>query len=82
MNLSKPSAPLCRGVVGRYEAVIRACALSDDVAAMDGGDLMRVGSRGSNLSGGQRARIALARWGGAPLSALNAMHCTECLALH
>ncbi|KAJ7103247.1 P-loop containing nucleoside triphosphate hydrolase protein [Mycena belliarum] len=45
----------------RYQAVIEACALVRDLAVFDAGDMTEVGERGVTLSGGQRARIALAR---------------------
>ncbi|GJN00724.1 hypothetical protein PR202_ga17925 [Eleusine coracana subsp. coracana] len=45
----------------RYEEVIEACALDVDISAMDRGDMSQIGERGANLSGGQRARLALAR---------------------
>ncbi|KAJ2796576.1 ATP-binding cassette glutathione S-conjugate transporter ycf1, partial [Coemansia helicoidea] len=41
--------------------VIYACALADDIAQWPDGDLAVIGERGINLSGGQRARLALAR---------------------
>ncbi|KAI1780180.1 ABC transporter [Hypoxylon cercidicola] len=44
-----------------YEAVVKACCLDKDIAALPGGDEYIVGSRGGNLSGGQRQRLALAR---------------------
>lgn len=44
----------------RYKAVVFACALHDDFAEL-GGDHVGVGESGRTLSGGQRARIALAR---------------------
>ena len=47
--------------VQRYQAVLHACALQHDVLHMSKGDLTTVGDRGSALSGGQRARLALAR---------------------
>ena len=47
--------------VQRYQAVLYACALQHDVLHMSKGDLTTVGDRGSALSGGQRARLALAR---------------------
>lgn len=44
-----------------YTKVLSACALQDDLATMPAGDLTQVTSGGSTLSGGQRARIGLAR---------------------
>lgn len=45
----------------RYDSVIEACALADDLAALPAGDLTEIGERGINLSGGQKARVSLAR---------------------
>ncbi|CDR36994.1 CYFA0S01e06238g1_1 [Cyberlindnera fabianii] len=45
----------------RYERVIDACALRDDLKLFAGGDLTEIGERGITLSGGQKARINLAR---------------------
>ncbi|XP_061696778.1 ATP-binding cassette subfamily C member 4-like [Syngnathoides biaculeatus] len=45
----------------KYDKVLRACALKRDMELLPGGDLACVGDRGSNLSGGQKARISLAR---------------------
>ncbi|PNT76346.1 hypothetical protein BRADI_1g47277v3 [Brachypodium distachyon] len=45
----------------RYEEVIQACTLDVDISAMVGGDVSHIGEKGLNLSGGQRARLALAR---------------------
>jgi len=44
-----------------YERVIGVCALKADLDALEGGDSVEIGERGINLSGGQKARIALAR---------------------
>ncbi|KAJ2769821.1 hypothetical protein IWQ57_002942, partial [Coemansia nantahalensis] len=44
-----------------YDKVIRACAFADDLATWPDGDLTVIGDRGINISGGQRARLALAR---------------------
>jgi len=45
----------------RYEKVVKACALTDDLAVLPAGDMTEIGERGINLSGGQKARVALAR---------------------
>ncbi|XP_049794892.1 ATP-binding cassette sub-family C member 4-like [Schistocerca nitens] len=46
---------------GRYGAVLAACALPGDLRRLPRGDETPVGERGARLSGGQRARLALAR---------------------
>ncbi|KAJ7951988.1 ABC transporter C family member 13 [Quillaja saponaria] len=45
----------------RYSDTLRACALDVDISLMVGGDMAYIGEKGTNLSGGQRARLALAR---------------------
>ncbi|EPQ25988.1 uncharacterized protein PFL1_06443 [Pseudozyma flocculosa PF-1] len=45
----------------RYRAVIKACALEPDLRILEYGDETEVGEKGTSLSGGQKARIALAR---------------------
>ncbi len=45
----------------RYAAVTNACALSHDIKKLDFGDETMVGERGVALSGGQKARVNLAR---------------------
>nr|XP_023023160.1 probable multidrug resistance-associated protein lethal(2)03659 [Leptinotarsa decemlineata] len=45
----------------RYNDVVRACALEKDFTQFPNGDLTMVGDRGASLSGGQKARINLAR---------------------
>uniref|UniRef100_A0A3Q2GHS4 Multidrug resistance-associated protein 4 n=1 Tax=Cyprinodon variegatus TaxID=28743 RepID=A0A3Q2GHS4_CYPVA len=45
----------------KYDRVLRACALKRDIDLLPGGDLVGVGDRGANLSGGQKARVNLAR---------------------
>lgn len=45
----------------RYQMVLEACALFKDLQRFPDGDLSRVGERGIVLSGGQRARVELAR---------------------
>ncbi|XP_014299326.1 ATP-binding cassette sub-family C member 4 isoform X1 [Microplitis demolitor] len=45
----------------RYQKVVKACALLSDFKQFPQGDQTIVGERGSSLSGGQKARINLAR---------------------
>ncbi|XP_061373093.1 ABC transporter C family member 13 isoform X2 [Gastrolobium bilobum] len=45
----------------RYTDTLHACALHVDISLMVGGDMAYIGEKGVNLSGGQRARLALAR---------------------
>lgn len=45
----------------RYTRVLDACALLPDIEMLPNGDATEIGERGVNLSGGQKARIALAR---------------------
>ncbi|KAG2530824.1 hypothetical protein JM18_001572, partial [Phytophthora kernoviae] len=44
-----------------YRSVISACQLMTDFAMLEQGDQTEIGERGINLSGGQRARISVAR---------------------
>ncbi|KAJ4473750.1 metal resistance protein YCF1 [Lentinula aciculospora] len=44
-----------------YNMVVEACALAPDFVLLPQGDATEVGEKGITLSGGQRARIALAR---------------------
>lgn len=45
----------------RYDAVLEACCLLPDLAVLPAGDATEIGERGINLSGGQKARVSLAR---------------------
>jgi ABC-type multidrug transport system ATPase subunit len=45
----------------RYSATLHACCLLPDVAQMPAGDRTEIGEKGVTLSGGQKARLALAR---------------------
>ena len=44
-----------------YERTIHACALAEDMKSLPDGDQTEVGERGISLSGGQKARLTLAR---------------------
>ncbi|KAH9105370.1 hypothetical protein AeMF1_018781 [Aphanomyces euteiches] len=45
----------------RYDRVISACQLKPDLAILPEGDATEIGERGINLSGGQKARVSIAR---------------------
>ncbi|KAI0711040.1 P-loop containing nucleoside triphosphate hydrolase protein [Cerioporus squamosus] len=45
----------------RYQQVIQQCGLEHDLSLFDCGDETEVGERGLTLSGGQKARVSLAR---------------------
>ncbi|KAJ2156306.1 hypothetical protein GGF46_005277 [Coemansia sp. RSA 552] len=44
-----------------YERVVWACALTHDLEMLPAGDMTEIGEKGINLSGGQKARVSLAR---------------------
>ncbi|XP_042311068.1 ATP-binding cassette sub-family C member 3 isoform X6 [Sceloporus undulatus] len=45
----------------KYQMVVEACALKQDLEMLPGGDQTEIGEKGINLSGGQRQRVSLAR---------------------
>ena len=45
----------------KYKKIIHLCELEEDIKHLNGGDMAELGEKGLNLSGGQKARIALAR---------------------
>ncbi|CAI4226039.1 unnamed protein product [Auanema sp. JU1783] len=44
-----------------YDSIVEACCLTPDIANLPNGDYTEIGEKGINLSGGQKARVALAR---------------------
>ena len=54
----------------RYSKVLEACALTQDVEMFQHKDTTLIGSKGRNVSGGQKARISLARAVYSPASTL------------
>ena len=45
----------------RYTETVLACQLETDIKLMPAGDMTEIGEKGINLSGGQKARVSLAR---------------------
>ena len=45
----------------KYKKIINLCQLKEDLETFEGKDLTEIGEKGVNLSGGQKARISLAR---------------------
>lgn len=50
-----------------YQKVLESASLTQDLSTLGAGDLTEVGARGVNLSGGQKARISIARAGAVAL---------------
>ncbi|EPB66686.1 ABC transporter, ATP-binding protein [Ancylostoma ceylanicum] len=48
-------------VISKNQYVLNACALKPDLKILTNGDMTEIGEKGINLSGGQKARISLAR---------------------
>jgi len=47
----------------RYDDALRAASLGEDLKVLPGGDQVPIGARGISLSGGQKARVSMARAG-------------------
>ena len=45
----------------KYEKILSLCELNQDLNTLIGGDMTEIGEKGVNLSGGQKARISIAR---------------------
>ncbi len=45
----------------KYDQTIRSCQLKRDLEILPAGDMTEIGEKGINLSGGQKARVSLAR---------------------
>ena len=45
----------------KYARVVKGCQLTHDLSILPAGDLTEIGEKGINLSGGQKARLSLAR---------------------
>ncbi|GJJ12903.1 hypothetical protein Clacol_007149 [Clathrus columnatus] len=45
----------------KFDSIIRACSLVQDLKMLPQGDRTEIGEKGINLSGGQKARVSLAR---------------------
>lgn len=45
----------------KYNRILEICELKNDLQSLVGGDMTEIGEKGINLSGGQKARVAIAR---------------------
>ncbi|KAG5176755.1 hypothetical protein JKP88DRAFT_265312 [Tribonema minus] len=57
----KGAGPHATYDTARFAAALEACAMGPDVQRMPNGEETEIGERGINLSGGQKARLSLAR---------------------
>ncbi|KZO98301.1 multidrug resistance-associated ABC transporter [Calocera viscosa TUFC12733] len=55
VTFGKPDDP------DKFDAICQACALTPDLDMLPNGDMTEIGEKGINLSGGQKARVSLAR---------------------
>lgn len=51
----------CLITAARFRSIIKACSLEHDLEMLPNGEDTEIGEKGINLSGGQKARVSLAR---------------------